>query len=142
MLPWVDIDRLMEIGTYLLFVSNCEHIYIALGRTGWAGGGFFSSAFLAVASSFCLIFHKISFRSCMIMNDFLAYIITYTPAERAHIHMWESTVHVFPFILGGGGVGRPSEILLLYIPFRDTCPRDFSAWRFTVFANTNILCVF
>ena len=69
----------------------------------------------------------------MIMNDLSAYHITHTAAERAHIHMWGSTVHVFPLLLGGdvGGVGRPSDFLFaIYPTSRYLLPRDFPSRRF------------
>jgi hypothetical protein len=67
------------------------------------------------------------------MNDLSAYHITHTAAERAHIHIWGSTVHVFPLLLGGdvGGVGRPSDFLFaIYPTSRYLCLGILPARRF------------
>ena len=74
----------------------------------------------------------------MIMNDLSAYHITHTAAERAHIHMWGSTLHVFPLLLGGdgGGVGRPSDFLFaIYPTSRYLCLGILPARRFPCFEH-------
>jgi hypothetical protein len=81
----------------------------------------------------------------MIMNDLSAYHIKHTAAERAHIHMWGSTVHVFPLLLGGdGGGGLDGHLIfcLLYIPLRDTFASGFFLPGVFLVANTNILVFF
>jgi len=112
-----------------LCVTANVHILHWVWRTDGMEWAAFSSAFLAVASSLdSSLSIQFPFRSCMIMNDLSAYHIKHTAAERAHIHMWGSTVHVFPLLLG---VGRPSDFLFaIYPTSRYLLPRDFPSRRF------------